>query len=132
MQLLLSETQREMETGCQIGALYGGHLGMSLSIALIQKYRRNESITPTAKGASPEFGLQRALEYIAANTIINLDDLAGVANMSRFHFARLFRQGMGVTPHRYPTIRHVIQPARQLYILYGCHLHSCRSGLDYF
>jgi AraC family transcriptional regulator len=103
LQLLLSEMQREMETGCQMGALYGDHLGMSLSIALIQKYSRNVWITRTAKGRISKVRLQRVLEYIAANSHldINLDDLAGVANMSRFHFARLFRQGMGVTPHRY-------------------------------
>src|SRR5260370_37482401 len=38
--LLLSEMQREMETGWETGALYGDHLGMSLSIALVQKYGR--------------------------------------------------------------------------------------------
>lgn len=43
------------------------------------------------------------LEYIAANSHLDLrlDDLAEVAEMSRFHFARLFRLGMGITPHRY-------------------------------
>ena len=47
--------------------------------------------------------LERVLEYIAANGHLDLklDDLAKVAEMSRFHFARLFRVGMGVTPHRY-------------------------------
>jgi hypothetical protein len=42
--------QREAETGWGMGALYGDHLGTSLSIALIQKYRRDASIAPLAKG----------------------------------------------------------------------------------
>ncbi len=101
--LLLSEMQREMETGWETGALYGDHLGMSLSIALVQKYGRDVSIAPLARGGISKVRLERVLEYIAANGHLDLklDDLAKVAEMSRFHFARLFRVGMGVTPHRY-------------------------------
>jgi AraC family transcriptional regulator len=103
LHLLLSEMRREMEAGWETGALYGDHLGMSLSIALIQKYSRDVAISPQAKGGISRVRLQRVLDYIAANSHldIQLDDLADVADMSRFHFARLFRLGMGVTPHRY-------------------------------
>ena len=103
LQLLLSEMRREMEAGWETGALYGDHLGMSLSIALIHKYGRDVAISPQAKGGISKARLRRVLDYIAANghLDIKLDDLADVADMSRFHFARLFRLGMGVTPHRY-------------------------------
>jgi AraC family transcriptional regulator len=103
--LLLSEMQREMETGWEMGVLYGDHLGMSLSIALIQKYGKDISIAPLVKGGISKVRLERMLEYIAANNHLDLrlDDLAEVAEMSRFHFARLFHLGMGITPHRYLT-----------------------------
>jgi AraC family transcriptional regulator len=103
LHLLLSEMRREMEAGWETGALYGDHLGMSLSIALIQKYSRDVTISGQAKGGISRVRLQRVLDYIAANSHldIKLEDLAEVAGMSRFHFARLFRLGMGVTPHRY-------------------------------
>ncbi len=103
LHFLLSEMRREMETGWETGALYGDHLGMSLAIALIQKYSRDVTISRQAKGGISRVRLQRVLDYIAANSHleIRLDDLAEVAGMSRFHFARLFRLGMGVTPHRY-------------------------------
>jgi AraC family transcriptional regulator len=103
LHLLLSEMRREMETGWETGALYGDHLGMSLSIALIQKYSRDVAISPQAKGGISRVRLQRVLDYIAANghLDIKLDDLADVADMSRFHFARLFRLALGITPHRY-------------------------------
>jgi AraC family transcriptional regulator len=103
LHLLLSEMRREMEAGWETGALYGDHLGMSLSIALIQKYGRNGGAASQAKGGISSVRLRRVLDYIAANVHldIKLDDLAEVADMSRFHFARLFRLGMGVTPHRY-------------------------------
>jgi AraC family transcriptional regulator len=103
LHLLLSEMRREMEAGWETGALYGDHLGMSLSIALIQKYGRNGGAASQAKGGISSVRLRRVLDYIAANVHldIKLHDLAEVADMSRFHFARLFRLGMGVTPHRY-------------------------------
>jgi AraC family transcriptional regulator len=115
LQLLISELRREMETGWEIGALYGDHLGMSLSIALIRKYCTNADITAVAKGGISRGRLQRVLDYIAANSHreISLDNLAAVADMSRFHFARLFRVSMGVTPHRY-LIDYRVQVAKSL------------------
>jgi AraC family transcriptional regulator len=100
---LLSTMQREMETGWQMGVLYGDHLGMLLSIALIQKYSRESSVAPLAKGGISKARLVRVLEYVAANSHLDLrlDNLAKVADMSQFHFTRLFRLSMGVTPHRY-------------------------------
>ncbi len=103
LQFLVSEMQREMETGWETGSLYGDHLSISLAIALIQKYSSDAVIAPIAKGGMSRVRLQRVLDYIAANSYrdISLDDLAQIADLSRFHFARLFRLGMGVTPHRY-------------------------------
>jgi AraC family transcriptional regulator len=103
LQFLVSEMQREMETGWETGSLYGDHLGMSLAIVLIQKYSSDAVSTPIAKGGMSRVRLQRVLDYIAANSHrdLSLDDLAQIADMSRFHFARLFRLGMGITPHRY-------------------------------
>ncbi len=103
LHLLMSELRREMEAGWETGMLYGDHLGMSLSSALIRKYSRNAAITTVSKGGISRVRLQRVLDYIAANSHrdISLGNLADVADMSRFHFARLFRASMGVTPHRY-------------------------------
>jgi AraC family transcriptional regulator len=103
LHLLLSELRREMEAGWETGALYGELLGMSLSIALLHKYGRDASVARVAKGGMPRVRLQRVLDYIAANSHrdIQLDHLAEVAGISRFHFARLFRSDMGITPHRY-------------------------------
>jgi AraC family transcriptional regulator len=103
LHLLVSEMRREMETGWEMGALYGDHLGMLLSIALIRKYGGDVTVSPVAKGGISRARLQRVLDYIAANSHldIKLDNLAEVAGMSRFHFARLFRLNMGITPHRY-------------------------------
>ena len=47
--------------------------------------------------------LRRVLDYMAAHleTDVSLDDLAQVANLSPFHFSRVFAAAMGMPPHRY-------------------------------
>jgi AraC family transcriptional regulator len=47
--------------------------------------------------------LRRALDYIEdqPDERISLDDLAAAAGLSRFHFSRVFRQHIGMTPAAY-------------------------------
>ncbi len=47
--------------------------------------------------------IQRALDYIHMNLEkdLMLEKLASIAHVSAFHFLRLFRSDLGVTPHRY-------------------------------
>lgn len=47
--------------------------------------------------------LRRALEYVRANLAgdIRLRDMAGAAGMSPFHFSRVFKEVIGVSPRRY-------------------------------
>jgi AraC-like DNA-binding protein len=49
--------------------------------------------------------VERARDYIEAyyGDDISIDHLAAVANLSRFHFIRVFRHQMGLTPHAYLT-----------------------------
>ncbi|WP_207477582.1 AraC family transcriptional regulator [Arenibaculum pallidiluteum] len=59
--------------------------------------------------------LKRLEEYIHDNLAepLDLDSLAAVVGCSRFHFARLFRATVGVSPHRY-VVRRRLQRARAL------------------
>jgi AraC family transcriptional regulator len=59
--------------------------------------------------------LSRVLQHIEANfgRKITLDDLAGLANVGRFYFSRLFKQSMGVSPMAYVEQRRV-RRAREL------------------
>ncbi len=47
--------------------------------------------------------LTQAKDFILANTTqdISIDDIAAVANMSKYHFIRSFRRQFGITPHKY-------------------------------
>ena len=101
--------EREVTSGSATGPLYGDLLGLSLSVALIRKYG-HASATPTLhKGGIAKPRLNRVLEYIAANlpSEIRLEDLAAVAGLSVFHFARAFRESTGITPHQYVLQRRI-------------------------
>ena len=64
-------------------------------------------VTSGLRAVPDEYSLprpvRRAIEYIHANLSeeVRLEDLAGAARLSIFHFARMFRQVTGVAPHRY-------------------------------
>ena len=47
--------------------------------------------------------LQRVRDYVHSHLdeTINLEALAGIASLSKCHFARAFKQSVGVTPHEY-------------------------------
>jgi len=55
------------------------------------------------KGGLTRLRLNRALEYIQANLggEVHLEGLARAAGLSPFHFAKLFKQSTGSTPHQY-------------------------------
>jgi len=60
--------------------------------------------------------LERVLEFVEKNLErkLTIDDLAGVAHLSPFHFARVFKRATGRTPHAYLTHRRVERAKRML------------------
>ncbi len=50
-----------------------------------------------------DIGINKACDFINDNLTrkINLSDLAAAANMSKFHFVRLFQKKIGITPYDY-------------------------------
>ena len=70
---------------------------------------------PLARGGLPPRILRLIREYIDANLEKNvrLDELARRANLSKYHFARAFKQSAGVPPHTY-LIKRRVERAREL------------------
>jgi AraC family transcriptional regulator len=56
-----------------------------------------------ARGGLPPRALRRVREYVMAHLeeSISVQALAAIVGLSRFHFARAFKQSEGVTPHRF-------------------------------
>jgi AraC family transcriptional regulator len=59
--------------------------------------------------------LRRVLDFIQENLErdLALDEIAAVANLSKYHFAKSFRAAMGIAPHQY-IVKVRIEKARKL------------------
>lgn len=80
----------EIEVRTSLGLLLGRHAEARLHRAPIGQERA---------------AVRQVREYLEANLALApcLDDLAGVANLSRFHLLRVFRRDTGLAPHQYLT-----------------------------
>ena len=85
------------------GRLYVESLANQLIVHLLRHYssagRRVEDAAPPL----PRYKLRRATEYINDNLreSLALEDIARTVSMSPYHFAHVFKQTVGVTPHHY-------------------------------
>lgn len=70
---------------------------------LVQHYSNVQWQLPTITGGLAPVALRNVLEYIEAHLgePLLLCDLAAQVSLSEYHFARMFRQSMGVAPHQF-------------------------------
>jgi AraC family transcriptional regulator len=97
------------------GRLYAESLANVLAVHLLRHYTTEAGFTaPTSGGLSPN-KLRRVTDFITENfsSDISLGELAHVAGMSSFHFAREFKKATGTTPHQY-LIKFRVDQAKSL------------------
>jgi AraC family transcriptional regulator len=97
--MLLAELHRE---------LFGSHLYVDslanvLAVHLLRHHATTRPELPTYEGGLPQRQLLQVLDYIDAHLgrEITLADLAKLAGMSQFHFGRLFKQSLSLSPYQY-------------------------------
>ena len=83
---------------------------VQLAAILVRRHSRasgSDSILPRGGLTRPQ--AKRVLEYIESNLAreLTLRELSNIAGLSAYHFARMFKVAMGVTPHRYVLERRV-------------------------
>jgi AraC family transcriptional regulator len=78
---------------------------------LVKNYTQLQWALPTVRGGLAPAVLNRVKEYIHANLSqpLLLAELAALADLSEFHFARMFKQSMGMAPHQYVMNARLIQ-----------------------
>jgi AraC family transcriptional regulator len=89
--------------------LYRDSLATLLAIHLLRRHSSAKlPAIPSPRGL-PQATTQRVIAYIEEQLAddLPLADLAAVANLSPYHFARLFKAGMGCSPHQYVLQRRV-------------------------
>ncbi|MBE9079084.1 helix-turn-helix domain-containing protein [Romeria aff. gracilis LEGE 07310] len=109
--MLLNEFKQE-----NLGArLYIESLVNVLAVHLIRQYSAVNPRLTFYEGGLPERQLLQVLDYIRdhLDQDIKLADLAALLDMSQFHFSRLFKQSIGITPYQY-LMQQRIERAKQL------------------
>lgn len=95
--------------------LYIDSLSNLLAVNLLRQHAATHPPLPTYQGGLPQQQLRRVLDYIDAylDHEIKLADLAQLLDMSQFHFSRLFKQSLGISPHQY-LVQQRIEKAKHL------------------
>ena len=91
------------------GRMYVETASLALAARLLHKYCDSGACAPveTSSFTIDHGRIRRVLDYIEANIAdeITLENLAGIAGYSAFHFARKFALAMGISPARYVSQR---------------------------
>ena len=98
-----------------MGKLYIDSLANALAVNLLRDYGMSTPPVAIYEGGLNDRLLIKAIEYITENIAesIKLEDLANYVGISKFHFSRLFKKSMGVSPHQY-VMQERIKQAQQL------------------
>ena len=97
------------------GRAYGESVATAMATHIVRRYSRSgPSLKGTLGGLAP-FQLRRVTDFIRQHLSqpISLQDLASVAGLSVFHFARMFKAATGTTPKQY-VVRCKLERAREL------------------
>lgn len=105
----------ELDADLPAGRLYVESLVNTLAVHLLRHYSTDSLIPDVQFGGLPAHKLRRVNEFIEANleNDLTLSEIAQAAELSPFHFARSFKQTMGVTPIQFLMQRR-IELAQQL------------------
>ena len=109
--------QAESDAEDVAGHLYAQALADALVAHFLRRYAAPRPVLPAATGGLPPYKLRRTIAYIQDHLehALSLVELAAVAQMSPHHFAHLFKQATGRTPHQYVTTCRMEQ-AKQLLV----------------
>jgi AraC family transcriptional regulator len=113
---LVDTMQLEIDAGCPAGRLYGEQLSMALGAYLAGRYAQPSTKPEYPKPELPQAKLRDVRDHIRANLANDLSvfELAKIARLSPFHFSRLFKNSVGLTPCQYVIRERIQEGARML------------------
>ncbi|HZQ50995.1 MAG TPA: AraC family transcriptional regulator [Bryobacteraceae bacterium] len=106
---LVLHLHAELQAGCPGGSLYGDALCTKLCMTLVQKHSIETIRLAEYKGGLPQRQRRQLMDYIESSLSdnLNIDTLTQVANLSRYHLGKMFKQSTGVSLHQYVTWRRI-------------------------
>ncbi|MEM6252329.1 MAG: AraC family transcriptional regulator [Cyanobacteria bacterium P01_D01_bin.156] len=117
LQMLIQALLIEAEMCGPNGTLYVESLATALATHYANHYLSEPSVELQRFHAlSERQRFSPVLDYIEAHLTedISLSELSLQAGLSKFHFSRLFKQALGLTPHKYLIKRRIEQATQQL------------------
>jgi AraC family transcriptional regulator len=94
-----------MTTETSVSRMYAEAASLMLAAHIIREYWDNGSVRPIAPASLQvdQMRIRHVLDFISTRLAdeITVAELAEVAGLSTFHFARTFARTVGVSPHRY-------------------------------
>ena len=117
---ILLTMHHELLNGFQSGRLFGECIGLSLATALLTRHSTVPIRNGRYKGGLSQYKLRQVTEYIDVNlaSALSLSEMADQLDMGPCHFARAFKESVGVSPHQYVLRRRI---ERALQLLKGSH-----------
>jgi AraC family transcriptional regulator len=116
LQGIVSTLREELETSKIAPHLLIDSLKTTLAVRLLSKYCTIRPKLSSYEGGLAKAKLQQIKDYIDVNLDrdLKLIELAELVRLSPYHFLRLFKQSLGITPHQYIVARRVEQAKRLL------------------
>jgi AraC family transcriptional regulator len=96
-------------------SLYADSMAQALVVHLLSRYSTHSPKIQISTGGLTQQQRKQIFEYIQVNLDrnISLAELAGILQLSPCHFAHLFKNSTGISPHQY-LIRCRVERAKQL------------------
>jgi AraC family transcriptional regulator len=112
--LMLLRSELHKGGGC-IGRLYAESLANALVVHLLRDYSSAKPRVALYEGGLSDRQILLVTEYINEHLDkeIKLADIAQLLDISQFHFSRLFKKSLGISPHQH-IIQQRIERAKQL------------------
>jgi AraC family transcriptional regulator len=122
LRMAMRAVDAELSAGGAGGRLVAESLANVLTVQLIRQALTPRQASLGRDGTLPRGRLRAVVEYIEEHleTGPSLEQLAAVARLSPYHFARQFKAATGLPPHQY-VIQRRVERARQL-LQAGTHL----------
>jgi AraC family transcriptional regulator len=113
---MLAVNDELMANGTGGGRLAAESLANLLAVHLIRKASGPRRPAGRSDGALPQRKLRAVVEYIEEHFDASptLEQMAAVAHLSAYHFARQFKTATGLPPHQYVIMRRVERAQRLL------------------
>jgi AraC family transcriptional regulator len=122
----------EVQSGLPPNRLLGESLGSALAAHVLVRYAGKPMVKLSYRGGMSKYLLRRTIDYMHSNlgADLRLSELAGIAQMSTWHFCRMFKQSTGLSPHQY-LMRERIEAAKRLLMRRGADVEKIAVELGF-